>query len=201
MRRHHPCSVIVVSGTRESWPRSGWRLAAAAVVVVVGVHVIDNDYNLVLVRECVVEVAAGTGPIASVSLAPQREKARAWPLRASGQPCLPLDCTYPQALIPVAASEIRNILGPAVGEPNVFFWCRRSAGLKTEVSIERGKKPPIPSQVRQLKTTSCYHYSTVGGPTRPARNPNNWNDSDKGAYQCKPEDDATKTAEILPVQP
>ncbi|KAH9022832.1 hypothetical protein EDB85DRAFT_2185328, partial [Lactarius pseudohatsudake] len=64
----------------------------------------------------------------------------------------------------------------------------------------------IPSQVPQSKkTTSHYHhhlghhhYSTIGGPTRPARNPNNLNDSDKGAYQCKLEDDATKTVAFEP---
>ncbi|KAH9169318.1 hypothetical protein EDB89DRAFT_1908623 [Lactarius sanguifluus] len=63
----------------------------------------------------------------------------------------------------------------------------------------------IPSQVPQSKkTTSRYHhhhYSTVEGPTRPVRTPNNLNDSDKGVYQCKPENDVMKTAETLPAQP
>ncbi|KAH9159437.1 hypothetical protein EDB89DRAFT_1916168 [Lactarius sanguifluus] len=100
---------------------------------------------------------------------------------------------------------------------------RRSA----EVPIERGKKPrkpwripavahrthhsslsfprtqthedekahitAIPSQVPQSKKmTSCYchNYYSIGGANH-----------DKGAYQCKLEDDTTKAAETLPAQP
>ncbi|KAH8982767.1 hypothetical protein EDB83DRAFT_2489667 [Lactarius deliciosus] len=53
----------------------------------------------------------------------------------------------------------------------------------------------IPSQVSQSKkTTSCYrhHHNTLGCRQR---------SSDKGAYQCKPEVEATRAVETLPAQP
>ncbi|KAH9167904.1 hypothetical protein EDB89DRAFT_1909658 [Lactarius sanguifluus] len=170
---YHPCPVIVGSSARESWLRSGRGLAAAAVVVVVGVHVIGNDYNRHhgchrrrLGRRCQVRSSELHGPSEALKLV--------------------REC--------VVEVKVEVVAGTwAHGADR-----RRGA----EVSIERGKKPRKPWRIpaRVVASLITHHYlfpalkpmkmnnypitSTsvkeddimLPPPTRPARTPNNLND-------------------------